>query len=278
MDWTLKISKYKIEKLLTPLSYKVDKLSDVKKLSLCIMSLERLYLSYFHKYFNNGIGGYQNILDTLENAVINKQIVSKDDEEQMVFWSESYMKLMDENHSSPWERDSLDVVFSESLYPLTQYIVGICRTMSPLDVGSLYQVGVNLCELYERDYLSQSIADEMTLEEFMADLHPDVKELMLRTIEIHHNYVEKKASQQEYFQSIRALRGLCSKYTEDENRYYELKAKSKPPKPEEMVLMSEEAKRVDADIKYLSMAEDLDIATLAMRFKENRKLDILCVQ
>lgn len=278
MDFTLR-HLYKDKTLIPPLTLEVDSLSEPKQLSLCIMSLERLFLSYFKKYDSSGLNEFRDFLEILEGAVLKGEVVSEAEEERLESWSESYMVRIDEDKTlTPWERDSMEVIFYENrLYYMTRSLIGVCRNKSPLNQLLIYKVGIDLCELYERDYMYPTEADGKTLAQFLAPKHPDISVALKKAGELNKLLDEGKIQQEEYFEAVRALRGLCDHYSDDKDRYFELKASktARFQSPQDLVLMHKEAKRVEDDILYLKQAAELDPDELMARFREYRQVDIL---
>ena len=74
MDINIEASKYKDEVLLAPLDAKIELLPADKQLALCLMSLERLYTTYFVKYDKKGAKNFSKLLDILEQALFEGEV------------------------------------------------------------------------------------------------------------------------------------------------------------------------------------------------------------
>ena len=276
MDISKEISKYKEERLRT-LDAKIDELSGIKQLSICLLALERLYKSYFMKYDKTGTKYFKIIIEAIEDAISgSKSVVINDSElDKLDNWCERCLDKLDDDKLSEWKKCAIEILFPDYICPFTESLDGICLQKNPAEFGDIYKIGVDLCELYELDFLNTSAADFMSIQEFIATRHKDVAEALEIATKNAKLYQQNKLPRQDYFKAIDHLDDLCSKYPEDGQLYSELTKKHLPNSPEDMSLMCREIERISDDIAFLDQGETIDIPLFLERARAYRKVDIL---
>lgn len=274
MHITLEISKYKEEILFAPLDAKMEKLSGDKQLALCLMSLERLYTTYFVKYDKKGAKNFEKLLDILEQALFAGEVPEQDIVEQLADWCDQCVDKMDDGRISEWKQCAIEIIFPDYLCQFVESLAGICRQKNPFEFGDIYQIGVDLCEMYELDFLHTTEVDFMSLHDFLAMRHKDVADAVQKSREKAALYKEKKIPRQEYFEALDVLDDLCSNYPEDGHLYDNLRKKP-PEHPQDIILMHIEAERIKSDLLFLEQSAELPNDELRDRLKGYRRLNIL---
>ncbi|NBI09837.1 hypothetical protein D1641_07380 [Colidextribacter sp. OB.20] len=272
---SIELDKYVRETLLAPLEQEEETLPPDKQLALCLMALERIYTSYFLKSDKTGAKYFQKILEALENALAGEGTISGEELDELANWCEGYVDKWESGRFRGWKQYAVEILFPDYISPFTEALEGICRRKNPFEYGDIYQIGVELCELYERDFLNQTEADQQTVAEYVAARHEDVaavKKMVLDTLKL---YRAKKATQKDYFHALDELEKACARYPEDKKRYWELRNGTGAKTPEDMARTRREAERVKSDILFLQQCGELPNAELLERLKAYRKLNIL---
>lgn len=272
---SMESDKYVREILLAPLEQEEKALSPDKQLALCLMALERIYTSYFIKSDKAGAKYFQKILEALENTLVGKQTISGGALDELAEWCEGYVDKWESGRLRGWKRYAVEILFPDHICPFVGSLEGICRQRNAFGYGDIYQIGVELCELYERDFLNQTKADQQTVEGYVAARHEDVAAVLKQELDILKLYRAKKATQKDLFHALDELEKACARYPEDKKRYWELRDGTGAKTPEDMVLTRKEAERVKSDILFLQRCGELPNAELLERLKGYRKLDIL---
>lgn len=274
MDINIEASKYKDEVLLAPLDAKIELLPADKQLALCLMSLERLYTTYFVKYDKKGAKNFSKLLDILEQALFEGEVPEPDIVEQLASWCDQCVDKMEDGRISEWKQCAIEILFPDCLCQFVESLSGICRQKNPFEFGDIYQIGVDLCEMYELDFLHTTEADFMSLHNFLAMRHKDVADAVQKAREKAILYKQKKIPQQEYFEALDVLDNLCSNYPEDGHLYDNLRKKP-PEHPQDIILMHMEAERIKSDLQFLEQFAELPNDELRDRLKGYRRLNIL---
>lgn len=274
MDINIEASKYKDEILLAPLDAKMELLPADKQLALCLMSLERLYTTYFVKYDKKGAKNFSKLLDILEQALFEGEVPEPDIVEQLAGWCDQCVDKMKDGRISEWKQCAIEILFPDCLCQFVESLSGICRQKNPFEFGDMYQIGVNLCEMYELDFLHTTEVDFMSLHNFLAMRHKDVADAVQKAHEKAILYKQKKIPQQEYFEALDVLDNLCSNYPEDGHLYDNLRKKP-PEHPQDIILMHMEAERIKSDLQFLEQFAELPKDELRDRLKGYRRLNIL---
>lgn len=274
MDINVETSKYKETILLAPLDTRMELLSADKQLALCLMSLERLYTTYFVKYDKKGAKNFSKLLDILEQSLFAGEVPETDIVEQLADWCDQCVDKMDDGRISEWKQCAIEIMFPDYLCQFVESLVGICRQKNPFEFGDIYQIGVDLCEMYELDFLHTTEVDFMSLHDFLAMRHKDVADAVQKSREKASLYKQKKIPQQEYFEALDILDNLCSNYPEDA-RLYDTLRKKPPEHPQDIILMHIEAERIKSDLLFLEQCGDFPNTELLNRLKAYRQLNIL---
>ncbi|MCI9311501.1 MAG: hypothetical protein HFF51_10410 [Lawsonibacter sp.] len=272
---SINLDKYVRETLLAPLEQEEETLPPEKQLALCLMALERIYTSYFLKSDKAGAKYFQKILEALENALTGEAAISSGELDELAEWCEEYVDKWASGRFRGWKQYAVEILFPDYICPFVESLDGICIQKNPFEYGDIYQIGVELCELYELDFLNQTKADEQTVQEYVAARHEDVaavKKMVLDTLKL---YQAKKATQKDYFHALDELEAACARYPEDKKRYGELRNGTGAKTPEDMVLTCREAERVKSDILFLQQCGELPNSELLERLKAYRTLNIL---
>lgn len=274
MDINVETSKYKETILLAPLDTRMELLSADKQLALCLMSLERLYTTYFVKYDKKGAKNFSKLLDILEQSLFAGEVPETDIGEQLADWCDQCVDKMDDGRISEWKQCAIEIMFPDYLCQFVESLVGICRQKNPFEFGDIYQIGVDLCEMYELDFLHTTEVDFMSLHDFLAMRHKDVADAVQKSREKASLYKQKKIPRQEYFEALDILDNLCSNYPEDA-RLYDTLRKKPPEHPQDIILMHIEAERIKSDLLFLEQCGDFPNTELLNRLKAYRQLNIL---
>ena len=274
MDINVETSKYKETILLAPLDTRMELLSADKQLALCLMSLERLYTTYFVKYDKKGAKNFSKLLDILEQSLFAGEVPETDIVEQLADWCDQCVDKMDDGRISEWKQCAIEIMFPDYLCQFVESLVGICRQKNPFEFGDIYQIGVDLCEMYELDFLHTTEVDFMSLHDFLAMRHKDVADAVQKSREKASLYKQKKIPRQEYFEALDILDNLCSSYPEDA-RLYDTLRKKPPEHPQDIILMHIEAERIKGDLLFLEQCGDFPNTELLNRLKAYRQLNIL---
>lgn len=274
MDINVETSKYKETILLAPLDARMELLSADKQLALCLMSLERLYTTYFVKYDKKGAKNFSKLLDILEQSLFAGEVPETDIVEQLADWCDQCVDKMDDGRISEWKQCAIEIMFPDYLCQFVESLVGICRQKNPFEFGDIYQIGVDLCEMYELDFLHTTEVDFMSLHDFLAMRHKDVADAVQKSREKALLYKQKKIPRQEYFEALDILDNLCSNYPEDAHLYGTLRKKP-PEHPQDIILMHIEAERIKGDLLFLEQCGDFPNTELLNRLKAYRQLNIL---
>lgn len=274
MDINVETSKYKETILLAPLDTRMELLSADKQLALCLMSLERLYTTYFVKYDKKGAKNFSKLLDILEQSLFAGEVPETDIVEQLADWCDQCVDKMDDGRISEWKQCAIEIMFPDYLCQFVESLVGICRQKNPFEFGDIYQIGVDLCEMYELDFLHTTEVDFMLLHDFLAMRHKDVADAVQKSREKASLYKQKKIPRQEYFEALDILDNLCSNYPEDA-RLYDTLRKKPPEHPQDIILMHIEAERIKSDLLFLEQCGDFPNTELLNRLKAYRQLNIL---
>lgn len=274
MDINVETSKYKETILLAPLDTRMELLSADKQLALCLMSLERLYTTYFVKYDKKGAKNFSKLLDILEQSLFAGEVPETDIVEQLADWCDQCVDKMDDGRISEWKQCAIEIMFPDYLCQFVESLVGICRQKNPFEFGDIYQIGVDLCEMYELDFLHTTEVDFMSLHDFLAMRHKDVADAVQKSREKASLYKQKKIPRQEYFEALDILDNLCSNYPEDA-RLYDTLRKKPPEHPQDIILMHIEAERIKSDLLFLEQCGDFPNTELLNRLKAYRQLNIL---
>lgn len=272
---SVKLDKYVRETLLVPLEQEEKTLPPDKQLALCLMALERIYTSYFLKSDKAGAKYFQKILEVLENALTGEAAISGGELDELAGWCGEYIDKWESGRFRGWKQYAVEILFPDHICPFAESLDGICIQKNPFECGDIYQIGVELCELYERDFLNQTKADWQTVEEYIAARHEDVAAVLKKELDILKLYRAKKATQKDFFHALDELEKACARYPEDKKRYWELRNGTGAKTPEDMVLTRREAERIKSDIVFLQQCGELPNAELLERLKAYRKLNIL---
>ena len=235
----IELDKYVREELLAPLEREEESLPPDKQLALCLMALERIYTSYFIKSDRAGAKQFQKILEALENALTGDGAIDGEELDKLADWCEEYVDKWESGRFRGWKQYAVEILFPDHLSPFTDALEGICRQKNPFEHGDIYQIGVELCELYERDFQNRTKAAQQTVTEYIAARHEDVaavRRMVLDTLKL---YKAKKATQKDYFRALDELEKVCGRYPEDKKRYWALQ-NGGPQGPEDMVLSGSE--------------------------------------
>lgn len=273
MDINIEASKYKDEVLLAPLNAKMELLPADKQLALGLMSLERLYTTYFVKYDKKGAKSFSKLLDILEQALFAGEVPELDIVEQLIDWCDQCVDKMDDGRISEWKQCAIEIIFPDYLCQFVESLAVICRQKNPFEFGDIYQIGVDLCEMYELDFLHTTEIDFMSLHDFLAMRHKDVADAVQKSREKASLYKQKKIPRQEYFEALDVLDDLCSNYPEDSHLYGNLRKKT-PEHPQDIILMHIEVNRIKSDILFLEQCGDFPNTELLNRLKAYRQLNM----
>lgn len=274
MDINVETSKYKETILLAPLDTRMELLSADKQLALCLMSLERLYTTYFVKYDKKGAKNFSKLLNILEQSLFAGEVPETDIVEQLADWCDQCVDKMDDSRISEWKQCAIEILFPDCLCQFVESLAGICRQKNPFEFGDIYQIGVDLCEMYELDFLHTTEVDFMSFHDFLAMRHKDVADAVQKAREKAVLYKQKKIPRQKYFEALDVLDDLCSNYPEDGHLYDSLRKKP-PEHPQDIILMHMEAERIKSDLLFLEQCGDLPNTELLSRLKAYRQLNIL---
>ena len=140
MDISVEASKYKEKILLAPLDAKMKQLSGDKQLALCLMSLERLYTTYFVKYDKKGAKNFSKLLNILEQSLFAGEVPETDIVEQLADWCDQCVDKMDDGRISEWKQCAIEILFSDCLCQFVESLAGICRQKNPFEFGDIYQI------------------------------------------------------------------------------------------------------------------------------------------
>ena len=274
MDISVEAFKYKQKTLLAPLEAKRKQLSVDKQLALCLMSLERLYTTYFVECDKKGAKNFSKLLDILEQSLFVGEIPESYIVEQLTDWCDQCADKIDDDQIGEWKQCAIEILFPDSLCQFVESLAKICRQKNPFEFGDIYQIGIDLCEMYELDFLHTTEVDFMTLHDFLAMRHKDVADAVQNAREKAALYKQKKILRQEYFEALDALDNLCSNYQED-GRLYDSLRKAPPERPQDIILMHIEADRIKSDILFLEQCREFPNTELLNRLKAYRRLNIL---
>lgn len=266
---SVNLDKYVRETLLAPLEQEEETLPPEKQLALCLMALERIYTSYFLKSDKAGAKYFQKILEALENALTGEAAISGEELDELAEWCEEYVDKWESGRFRGWKQYAVEILFPDYICPFVDSLEGICIQKNLFEYGDIYQIGVELCELYERDFLNLTKAGEQTMEEYVAARHEDVAAVLKKLRQA------KKATQKDFFHAMGELGAACARYPEDKKRYWELQNGTGAKTPEDMVLTRREAERVKSDILFLQQCGELPNSELLERLKAYRTLNIL---
>ena len=140
MDINVAASKYKEGILLAPLEAKMEQLSGEKQLALCLMSLERLYTTYFVKYDKKGAKNFAKVLDILEQALFAGEIPEPDIVEQLADWCDQCVDKMDDGRISEWKQCAIEILFPDCLCQFVESLAGICRQKIRLNLETFIKL------------------------------------------------------------------------------------------------------------------------------------------
>lgn len=272
---SIALDKYVRETLLAPLEQEEKTLPPDKQLALCLMALERIYTSYFMKSDKAGAKFFQKILETLENTLAGEETISGEGLDKLADWCEKYVEKWESGRFRGWKQYAVEILFPDYICPFTEALEGICLQKDPFEYGDIYQIGVELCELYERDFLNRTKADQQTVQEYVAARHEDVAAVLKKELDTLRLYRAKKATQEDFFHALDELEKACARYPEDKKRYWALQNGGGPQSPEDMVLTRREAERVRSDILFLKQCGNIPNTELLERLKAYRQLNIL---
>jgi len=274
---SVELDKYVRDTLLAPLEEDFHTLPAVKQLAVCLMSLERIYTSYFMKSDKAGAKYFRRILEELENAAAGsgEETISGKELDKLAAWCKRCVDRWTDGKFTGWKQYAVEILFPDHICPFTESLDSICIQKDPAEFGDIYQIGVELCELYEQDFQNQTEADQETLAEYIAAQHEDVAAVRQKSLNTLKLYREKKVAQKEYFQTLDDLEAACDRYPEDKQRYWELRNGHCPKAPEDMTLVHKEAERIRSDILFLKQSEEIPNGALLERLKMYRQLDIL---
>lgn len=269
------LDKYVRETLLAPLEQEEKTLPPDKQLALCLMALERIYTSYFVRSDKTGGKIFREMLEDLENALAGEGVISGEKLDKLTNWCEEYVEKWENGRFRGWKQYAVEILFPDRICPFTEALEGICLQKNPFEYGDIYQIGVELCELYERDFLNRTKADQQTVQEYVAARHEDVAAVLKKELDTLKRYRAKEATQKDFFHALDELEKACARYPEDKKRYWALRNGGGPQSPEDMVLTRREAERVRGDILFLKQCGDIPNAELLERLKAYRQLNIL---
>lgn len=273
MDIYVASSKYKEGVLLAP-DAKRTQLPGDKQLALGLMSLERLYTTYFVQYDKKGAKYFVALLDLLRQALLAGSVPEAGIVEQLSDWCDKCVDKMDDARLSPWKQCAIEILFPDYLCPFIASLPGICYQKNPFEFGDIYQIGVDLCEMYELDFFHTTEVDFMSLHDFLARRHQDVAEALQDARQKSARYKQGQILRQEFFAALDVLDDLCQNYPQDSHLYDSLR-KSPPTRPQDILLMHLEAERTKSDLAFLAQCEKLASPEFTNRLHAYRQLNIL---
>jgi len=270
----VELSRYKEESLLAPLNKEMNQLPADKQLALCLMSLARIYTTYFVKYDKKGAKNFAKLLDILEQALFAGAVPETDDVDKLADWCNQCVEKVDDSRISEWKQCAIEILFPDQLCQFVESLSGICLRKNPFEFGDIYRLGIDLCELYEMDFLHTSEIDFMSFKEYLATRHKDVADALSAAREKSELYKQKKIPRQEFFDSLDALDDLCGRYPEDAALYDRLRI-SPPENPQDLILTHKEAERIKSDLLFLEQCGEIPNPGLRDRLEAYRKLNML---
>jgi len=270
----IELSRYKEEILLAPLDKEMNQLPADKQLALCLLSLERVYTTYFVKYDKKSAKNFSSLLNILEQALFEGKVPGSDDVDKLADWCGKCLEQMDDGRVSEWKQCAMEILFPDCICQFVDSLYGICLQKNPFAFGDIYRLGVNLCELYEMDFSRSTEVDFMSFKEFLAARHKDAADALSAAREKSELYKQKKIPRQEFFDALDVLDDLCSSYPEDAALYDRLR-RSPPETPQDLILTNKEAERIKSDLLFLEQCGEIPNSGLRERLEAYRKLDIL---
>ena len=271
----VEISKYKEEALFRPIDEAMQRLPADKQLALCLMALERLYTTYFVKYDKSGAKHFAKLLDILERGLTAGEIPEEEEIDRLADWCDRCADKMEDARCSEWKRCAMELLFPDCLCQFTESLTGVCRQKNPFEYGDIYQLGVDLCELYERDFQNTTKVDFMNFHEFLATRRRDVAEAIETAVEKAKLYQQKKIPRQEYFDALDVVDNLCAAASQEDKDLYASLRRKTPESFRDMPLMAAEAERVKGDLLFLERCGELPNQELTERLSSYRTLNIL---